>query len=814
MLERPLLIPLASLIAGLCTADFLGSTFPSWSVAALLATTLITCFLPGRFSYLLSITMLFFVQGGAALKPFLTPDAGLGSFVTEQPVRIQGVVDQRPEGIANGGARVYLQVERVTFPQASSGAVGSSPNPKGSWEDHGGRVKEATGRLLVQVDQGRPRLGTGDRVLLESRIRKPRSLGIPGESDYPRRLAYQGVFATAFVRSSEDLVLVRAGDGWRRQVDRLAASLAGFISRTVPGTEGAVLKALLLGDAGDIPREVSNAYSLSGVNHILSISGFHVSIIFLCLYQGLFLLVRRCELLALHLNLRGTLLVACLPVVIFYLFLSGAAPATQRSVLMIAGVVAALHLKREVDPVNSLMLAASAILCWAPQTIFDLSFQLSFLAIWGLIVLTPPLAAPCATLPAPLRWSLLLMIASAAAILATLVPVAYYFHRVSFIGLLANLAIVPLLGYGAVVAGFAALGLSLLVPAPAELLLRLAAWLVGLSDQVILYFARAPAITGYAPVMLDFLLACLLLCAVTFLRPRLWRTLVSLALLLILCVRAVPAGNGGDGQLRVDFLSVGQGDAALVRLPDGKRMLVDGGGRAGGSEERVGERLLLPALWRLGVPRIDYLVLTHEHPDHLQGILYLAQHFEIGELWRSGAPSYSREYLELNWLAAARGIPVRTVNGATPPFTAGAAVVEPLWPLPGIPSAPVDANERSLVFRLGHGQSSVLFTGDLGAQSEQTLLARGIPLRSSVLKVGHHGSRYASSDPFLSAVSPRAAVISAGYGNPFHLPAPSTLQRLQRHGIPVYRTDLDGTVEAICGADGTVVLSTPWGHFN
>jgi competence protein ComEC len=108
----------------------------------------------------------------------------------------------------------------------------------------------------------------------------------------------------------------------------------------------------------------------------------------------------------------------------------------------------------------------------------------------------------------------------------------------------------------------------------------------------------------------------------------------------------------------------------------------------------------------------------------------------------------------------------------------------------------------------------VLFTGDLGTVSEERLLAGGASVGSSLLKVGHHGSRYASGDQFLSAVSPRVAVISAGYHNPFHLPAPSTLSRLRKHGIRVYRTDLDGTVEAVCGADGSLLISTPWGHFN
>jgi competence protein ComEC len=792
MLERPLLIPLASLIAGLCMADLLSSAPPAWALAALITTTLAASLVKGRLPFLLSVSMLFFVWGGVSLKPFFAPDETLSLYLTERPVLIEGVIDERPEALPSGASRLFVQVERLYLEKEE---------------------RAVSGRLLVNVKGGRAQLYSGDRILLSSKLRKPRNYGLPGEIDYVRRLAYRSVFTTAFVKTADDLVLVRAGNGWRHDLDRLAARLGRFITEQAPGVEeGGILKALLLGDKGDVSEQLNDAYARSGVNHILSISGFHVGIIFLTVFQLLLLAARRVEFLALHLNLRKTLLLAALPVVVFYLFLSGTAPATVRSVLVIAAFILALQMKRELDPVNTVMLAACAILFAAPQTLFDVSFQLSFLAIWGLVVLTPPLAAPLQRLWLPLRWILLLVVASAAAILATLVPVAYYFHRISFIGLVANLAVVPLMGYGAVVAGFASLPLSFLAPAPAAALVHLAAYLVRLSDRVIELLARAPVVNAYAPDHLDFLLATLLLCAVTFPRSRGVRLLSALSLLLVLAIRAVPGVGAGAGELRIHFLSVGQGDASLVQLPAGKWMLVDGGGRAGDNEERIGERLLNPALNRLGVQRLDYLVLSHEHPDHLQGVLYLAESFEVGEFWESGVASRSPEYQRLKWVLSARGIPVRRLNASIPPFTVAGAVIEPLWP-PSLAKETGDANDTSLVFRLAYRKSSVLFTGDLGGDSEEELLARRLNLHASILKVGHHGSKYGSSDTFLKEVSPRVAVISAGYRNPFHLPAPSTLARLQSLGIRVYRTDLDGTVDALCDPDGTVRVSTRFGAF-
>lgn len=705
---------------------------------------------------------------------------------------IEGVLDRRPEGLASGGGRIVL--DRIFL-------------------HRGTEAVPLAGKLLVRFKEGRAHLATGDRILLATKIRLPRLLGLPGESDYPSQLAYRGIFATGFVKDAADLVLLRSGTGLLHDIDLLADRLGRFICQSAPGAEGGVLKALLIGDTSDVPEDLNDAYARSGVNHILSISGFHVGIIFLCAFQLLFLLARCLETLALHLNLRRALLLVALPVVVFYLFLSGAQAATQRSVLMISAVVLALYVKRELDPVNSIMLAAVAILLSAPETLFNLSFQLSFLAIWGLVTLTPALSTPCARVTGAAKWLLLLVAASAAAILATLVPVAYYFHRVSFIGLAANLVVVPLIGYGAVVVGFASLPLTVFAPGAAGALLGLAAWLVGVADRVIACLARAPVWEGYCPTRMDLLLSVLCLGALTFVRRRKAAAALALALALLLAVRAVPAGDRDDRMLRLTFLSVGQGDCTLVRLPDGKRMLVDGGGNYGDDEQRVGKRLLAPALHALGVDRIDYLVLSHEHPDHLQGVLWAAAYLDVGEVWESAVPGVSLAYRELQWVLAARGVPVRRLSTATAPFPAGGARVEPLWPALG-DSASDDANDDSLVFRLSYGKASVLFTGDLGGDSESGLLERGVPLDADLLKVPHHGSRHSSSEEFLAAVAPRAAVISAGYGNTFHLPAPSTVTRLQRRGVRVYRTDLEGSVQADLAPDGALQVTTPWGHFN
>lgn len=797
--QRPLLLPLCSFAGGISSAGAFGLSLPGhlFPVAILLA--LAAAFSRRAPPFAIAMGVLFFMAGNLLTQPSLEGNPAERALLERhagEVLLVEGRVVRRPE-IGDNGTRILIRPAHVF-----SGTTGLP----------------LRGQILLRVERERIDLLSGDIVRFAGRLRMPRNFGIPGEFDAERHYALQGVVATSYARNMDGVVLIRRGDdSLQRRFDAVASRIGAFIMAAVPGVEGGILKALLVGDSSDIPREVRDAYSRTGVNHILSISGFHVGIIALALFQAWFALSRLFPTLLLRVNFRRYAPLLSLPLIFAYLGISGAAPATVRSVLMLLCLMVGLLLEREFDHFNSLVLAAFVLLLVNPANLFDISCQLSFLALWGLMVLTP-LLVPLFRVDEggmPHRF-VRFFAASLAAVLATLLPVAYYFQQSTLTGLASNFFIVPLLGYGAVVLGFASLPLIWLFPAVAGWLLAWAALTVELSNRIIARLDRLPLLPDFSVTRLDLalLLAGMVLLTVLSGRERKLGVLAAMPFLLVF-LRLIPFAEGGRG-VRLDFFSVGQGESTLVTFVDGRRMLIDGGGALHDSGWDPGGRLLLPCLRRMGVRRIDYMVLSHPHPDHLQGLRAVARALPVGEFWETGVAGGGDDYLDLKRILAQRRVPVRRLDAATPPFGIPGGVVTVLSPDPGMLDAvSPDCNEASLVMRIDAGRFSVLFTGDIGTATESMLLRHPDRLRATVLKVPHHGSRHSAMPGFFRAVSPRVALIGAGYRNGFGLPSAEALDELSRTGGRICRTDLDGTITVETSNDGeSLVISGFKRHFN
>jgi competence protein ComEC len=364
-----------------------------------------------------------------------------------------------------------------------------------------------------------------------------------------------------------------------------------------------------------------------------------------------------------------------------------------------------------------------------------------------------------------------------------------YFHRLGFSGLSANAFVVPLMG-AVVPVGFVALFTGW------HWVARFGGLLLWLSQKVVWYHAnlegnwRIPT----PPLWLGVALAAALLAA------AIWRSrwgAIAVAVLLALLVWHPFAPYTHPGELEFTAIDVGQGDSLLVLFPDGKRMLMDGGGipafgLTARSQMDIGEDVVAPYLWDRGFRSLDVVALSHAHEDHSGGLGALIADFHPREVWTGVTPD-GPEWRAVRDAAVSVGAKIVPLR-APGQFAFGGAAIEVLAPLAGYLPADEPKNDDSLVMRVTFRQRSLLLTGDVERGIEQEMLYNGEIGRSDVLKVAHHGSRTSSTEEFLSAVQPAFAVISAGFENSYGHPHPTVIARLREHHAAILRTDLDGLI--------------------
>ncbi len=794
--QWPLLLPFISMVAGLALSARAFQTCALPTLAAVFICLLLSAFHRDRRLFSACAILFFFFWGLYALTPWFTPDNSASSIrlaASDSPVTVEGIVSSRP-AVSPDGSRLVVRTEHLFYKN---------------------RIEPVHGMIMLYVSEGDITLVRGDRVRCKTRISIPRRLGLPGEFDYPRYLAFQEISATGRVRSQQDIVLIRGGveQSLQRSIDLLARRLGDEVRNALPDAAvSSVLTALLIGDQKRIPQQLSEAYTRAGVNHILSISGFHVGIIAAFIALATLWVLTRFEYPTLRWNVRRAAVLLAVPAMLIYLLITGNAPATARSVIMLAACAWALYMERESDSINTLLLAAFLLIAINPPTLFDISFQLSFISLWGIIIAVPPMTRQLSRVKRPsLRTLIQFIAASLAASIVTMIPVLHVFNVASLNGVLTNFLIVPLLGYGAVLAGFSVMPFLVIMPSLNHIMLWPAAKLVQVSNFIIEYFAALPVIRFYGITAWDMLLFLLFMCCISFVHSRSKRIALGTVIPLAAIAMHITGPATADGRLHITMLSVGQAESLLLRLPNGSTMLVDGGGYLHDTGMDFGQRLLAPALGALGIRKIDRMISTHEHPDHIGGLAYVAKYLGVGEFWST--TKLTSDYSdEIKRVLSEQKTPIRMLSADDRIELSDGIVLQVLSPSRRVfplDRDVTDENEDSLVFRLTYGSFSMLFTADAGFVAEQRMISNNYVLQSTALKVGHHGSKYATSEEFINKVHPRLVLISAGAGNRFGLPAKRTVDLIQSKGISLYRTDRDGTIELV--SDGiSWSVSTPY----
>ncbi len=664
-----------------------------------------------------------------------------------------------------------------------------------------GKENRAPGILRLAVPfsadgRGRLRLRAGDAIRASVRFSSGQGFRNFGGFSYERHLRNQGIHRRASTKSSLLVSRLEGGSrGWGRRfagfMSRIRCGLQEVLEARFPGTaggdissEGAVLEALLLGEDGRMDQPTVLSLQQTGLYHLFAISGGHIAIISVLLFS----LLRMARV-----PQRASQLVLIV-FLVFYTFLVEGSPSVLRAVVMALALLVGRLLWKDVSILNTISFSAFVLLLANPFSLFDAGFQLTYAATLAIILFCPPLVKRLPRLPFGLSEMTAM---SAAAILGVMPIIAGNFNRVTFASFLLNYAAIPLVGV-IMGAGYFFLPVAAMWPmagsrlaVPLKLLVGVFAKLSHLLDGASVLSYRVP--TPHRWTVIGYYL----FLALVIVRPRFkgQRLGAGLGLMVFMGILVTYPFPSTSANLKVTMLDVGQGDALLVEFAGRAKMLVDGGGLTG-SPFDLGERVVSPALWAKGIKRIDVLVLTHPHPDHLNGLVAVARNFKIGEFWE-GSPPQDDQSGTYKALCAAlpRGTARKRMSDGFR-YTAGQASVSAVHPSGTAgPVSDLAANDGSVVLRVEMGETAFLLTGDIGAAAESEILASGRTIKSAVLKVAHHGSGTSSSEAFLDRVGPSIALISVGEGNRYGFPTASVLERCGQVGSRVFRTDLDGAIE-------------------
>ncbi|WP_139994298.1 DNA internalization-related competence protein ComEC/Rec2 [Paenibacillus paridis] len=690
----------------------------------------------------------------------------------------------------------------------------------------------------------------GDRVRLTGELARPVTASNSGGFDYRRYLSSQRIHWLLKVQGTA-AVEAATGPGWTAaallgRVDAARDYLGARFDVLYPESQSGYMKGLVLGIREDLDPEQFQQFSRLGLTHILAISGLHVAV-FLYVLGGSLRLARMS---------RERILLILILSVPLYVLLSGASPSVVRAGLMsVLGLLAARMGKLK-DGLHLLAAAAVLMLVCDPFFIENVSFQLSFIVTIGLIVGVQPVRR---AMPRWKKGNALLDLA-AVTVVAQIVsfPVSiYYFNQFHALSVVANFVLVPFISFIVMPLGAIALVLAIPWEAGGKLLAHVSHCANDWTFWLVERLSQIDALrTIWATPPLWWVGGWLFVLGILF-RAISARTerretdsggtnpgetetaplasvpvfqieqesnkkrnirLYSAIFLLLLMLGYAYKPDIVNRDAVVSFIDVGQGDAVHIRTPGGKHILIDGGGtlsfRKPGEEwkERsspfeVGQKVLVPLLLKRGVRSIDILVISHLDSDHIRGLKAVLETIPVRSIWWNGTVKEAEDALNLLKQANTLHIPMYQVSAGMSYQLEREAGLRVLWPEDQHRESSVtwqkEQNESSVVLAVQLYQSTFLFTGDINAETERSIIrnerrkpADGLAVKEvSVMKIAHHGSRFSTSSEWLSYWKPLGSVASVGVTNSYGHPHPDVLGRVAQAGTQLWRTDLDGEVQ-------------------
>jgi competence protein ComEC len=552
-----------------------------------------------------------------------------------------------------------------------------------------------------------------------------------------------------------------------------------YIEENFKKDSGAFIASITTGQRANMDEELRDSFNVTGLAHILSISGTHFGLFSMLLFGMFSFLIkafpyRILQRITIFLTPSQAAAILCFPFMLAYLGLSGASIPAVRSFIMISLFLSGLIINRKGFWLNSLFFAAFIITVWEPEVIFSLSFQLSFLAVLFIGFSLGNKKDEKKEDKKIVRYIKNAVLLTLSASIGTAPLVAYHFHYFSIISPLSNLFIAPLIGF--VLIPLSVFSSFLFLITGHYMFTPIVSAISHVSLLLVKIFSHIPfadiKIPAFPPIVVLLFYAGFIF--YFLLNKRRYALIIPFVPIVIYLSMSFFEQN----ELNVTYLDVGQGDSSVIELPDGKTMVMDTG--------KTG-RETASFLKYIGKNTVDVLILSHIHPDHTGGLDYILKRFKVKELWDNGRIIFPDNFTNINHKTLNRGDIVEG-KGYT---------IYILHPYPEFytmyGNEYVAANNDSLLLKFKGNSKSFLFTGDVEEEAEKDILHLGEWLKSDVIKVPHHGGKTAAYDPFLKMVSPGVAVISAGRDNSFGHPHKETLDAL--HGAIIFRTDIDGAIK-------------------
>ncbi|HEX7415594.1 MAG TPA: DNA internalization-related competence protein ComEC/Rec2 [Smithellaceae bacterium] len=808
-MRRPLIYPLIAFIAGIIASSYFA--VPSYLLFAGIPLIIFFLILTSRkkwsfASFILVIIFSFFLGSFAIQKHqyLVRAEKHISKYINAGKLTLEGLVIENPISYTDKNVLIVRCLRQIKDK---------------SYEPVSGDI-----RLVIPSDLN---FQYGDFIRFHSALKKIQSFQNPGGFDYERYMNLQGIYATGFIANSSNIILLRqnTASGIRLKLETFRLYLKQIIYQNASTPQREIIEAMTIGNQNAIPADVRDNFNKTGTSHILSISGLHIGMVAATIFFIISLILKSSEYLMLRFNIIKLASAAAFLMVLIYALIAGMGVTVIRSALMALVFLIALFLGRQKDIFNALALTALIILVISPEALFDISFQLSFTSVLAIIYIVPrfsnfsfPLLASL-----PVWWQKIIrhiflsILVCIAATLGTIPLIVFYFNRVSAITIIANLIAVPLLGTIALVFSMAFILGAFFSPVIAGFFIKISSFFVQISVYIIDFLASLSwsSFSFTKPNFLEiFIFYLFVFLLVQFIDMRknkerkkgfLDRYPLTLKYLLIISLVLIIA-NGiyllskdkFSNDLKITAIDVGQGSSTLVRFPGGVNMLIDGGGFTDSSFD-MGKLVIAPFLYHERISTIDTVVLTHPHPDHLHGLLYITENFNVKEVWSTGQLSEDEIFQQWQKIIAQKKIKINLISAQSPTAKINGVQLNVLWPLkpPAINSDNLsdnDLNDTSLVLKIKYGNFQFLLPADISSNTEKTLIQRGSNLKSDVLFVPHHGSAHSSCADFIKKVSCRYAVISAGKANVFHHPHPSTLEQYKSAQVQIFRTDKDGAI--------------------